>query len=736
MRRRELLKGMTAAGIGMCLKSAVQEAWAEEPERQVKTVYVIYKCHLDLGFTDTEHGVIRTYFDHYLPRAMDTAETLRNSGGEERYVWTIAAWMIYHYLEQASADERKRMEQAIATGDIAWHALPFTWNSEMLDRSLIASSLRLSAALDQRFGKETIAGKLTDVPCHTRGLVGPLAEAGVRFLDIGDNGGCKAPDVPFIKPQGSASAQQRQKTLERDKAKFVSLMAKYGVQEGAEEDPQAYLFNWRDPEGAEIMVLYHPFGYGSTVAIPGTDIAVSIQVRGDNSGPHSLNEIKAFYAWLHATFPGAQVVSTNLNTIAMALEPLRSGFPVVTKEMGDTWIYGVGSDPGKVARYRELCRLRREWLSNGSFKTGDAVDLAFTSKLILAPEHNWGLSVGQYLRHPEVYSPKELAEARSAMQEFKKMDAGWVEKRADMDTAVAVLPEGLREEALKRLQTLTPKPPETHGLTPLASGEEVQGTHFVVSLDPSTGSVRRLMDRNTGREWASAQHLLASFRYQTFTKADFDRFNHVYNTEPMGYDFSKPGLEKYPAQSRTWQPTLQETLAGEDAQGHRIVAELRFPKADAGFAELISWPERLTMVIRLPKAEPAVHITFQCFNKLASRLAEAMWLSFSPDAPDGEGWLLEKVDRPVSPHDVIADGGLHLHAVTRNVSYRDDKGSFTLETLDAPLVAPGQRALLVFDNHQPDMLEGIHVNLFNNLWGTAFPQWYGDDMLFRFVIRV
>ena len=92
------------------------------------------------------------------------------------------------------------------------------------------------------------------------------------------------------------------------------------------------------------------------------------------------NEIKAFYAWLHTIFPGAQVVSTNLNTIATALEPLRSGLPVVTKEMGDTWIYGVGSDPGKVARYRELCRLRREWLSKGSFKSGDAVDLAFTSQ--------------------------------------------------------------------------------------------------------------------------------------------------------------------------------------------------------------------------------------------------------------------------------------------------------------------------------------------------------------------
>ena len=42
----------------------------------------------------------------------------------------------------------------------------------------------------------------------------------------------------------------------------------------AEVDPHVYLFNWRDPTAeadgpAEIMVLYHPFDYGSTVAIPG-----------------------------------------------------------------------------------------------------------------------------------------------------------------------------------------------------------------------------------------------------------------------------------------------------------------------------------------------------------------------------------------------------------------------------------------------------------------------------------
>jgi hypothetical protein len=425
MKRRELLRGMTAATVGMYLTPLAQKACAEEAKRQVKKVYVLWKCHLDMGYTDTEHGVIRTYFDDFLPRAMDIAESLRSSGSEQSYVWTMAAWMIYEYLEQASTENRERMERAIAAGDIAWHAMPLSWNSEMLDPSLIASSLGLSAALDSRFGKKTIAGKLTDVPCHTRGLVGPLAKAGISFLDIGNNPKCNPPDVPYFTLHPAFPLpQELREAVRQDNAMFLSEMVRAGMKESdAEDGPKVelfpYLFNWRDPQGAEIMVLYHPLGYGSTVAIPGTDVAVSIQVRQDNSGPHKLDEIKAVYTSLHALYPKAQIISTNLSAIARALEPIRSQLPVVTKELGDTWIYGVGSDPGKVARYRELCRLRREWLAKGSLKCGDAQDLAFVSRLILATDHNWGLSVGRYLRHPEIYAPKELAAARQTLPEFK-----------------------------------------------------------------------------------------------------------------------------------------------------------------------------------------------------------------------------------------------------------------------------------------------------------------------------
>lgn len=715
MDRREFLKGVGIASIGP-LTAHAGTLGIVQPMRMVNTVYVVALCHLDVGFTNTERNVLLAYFDNYLPRAMNLAESFRNVGGEERYVWTIASWMIYQYLEQASPKERTRMESAIQSGDIAWHAMPFTWQTEMLDQSLISSSLKISDVLDGRFGKKTIAGKLTDVPGHTRGLIAPLANAGVEFLDIGGNPGCRAPDVPYMRASEIAGPPA----------------------EGAEPlEPRCHLFNWRNPGGQQVMVLYHPLGYGGTVAVPGTDVAVSIRVASDNSGPHSAAQVKAYYTALHRRFPGARIVATNLSTIAAALRGTRDRLPLVTQEIGDTWIYGPPSDPGKVARYRELCRLRGEWLANGQFRAGDATDMALTSRLILMPEHNWGLSTGQYLKNHDLYTPEQVREARIVKPEFQKMDDEWTAKRRDVDIAVLTLPPILQREANLRLEALKPALPQRSGIKSLGSAGNLETPNFVVSLDPTHGAIVKLTDKKSGREWASPEHPLALFRYETFTSADFARFNAQYNTQSFAYsNFGKPGMDKFSVESRTWLPILQKCAAGEDAETHRIIADLGMPKPDPALMSFLSWPEHMTMEFLLPKNERTIYITLQCFRKKPSRLAEAMWLSFSPDAPDATGWQFEKVNQPISPLDVIENGNRHMHAVTKDIQYRDGKGSFTLETLDAPVVAPGQRSLLNFNNRQPDMREGVHVNLYNNVWGTAFPQWYGGDMRFRFALQV
>jgi len=149
----------------------------------------MFKCHLDVGFIDTQAAVIRKYFTQFYPQAITIAEKMRaaSTDGQAQYVWTTGSWLLYRYLEQANVQYRKRMEDAIARGDIAWHALPFTWQTELLDRSTIAGCLGFSQTLDRRFGRTTTGAKMTDVPGHSRGLIAPLAEGGVQFLDIGVN---------------------------------------------------------------------------------------------------------------------------------------------------------------------------------------------------------------------------------------------------------------------------------------------------------------------------------------------------------------------------------------------------------------------------------------------------------------------------------------------------------------------------------------------------------------------
>ncbi|MNO03120.1 hypothetical protein D3C81_2237310 [compost metagenome] len=56
----------------------------------------------------------------------------------------------------------------------------------------------------------------------------------------------------------------------------------------------------------------------------------------------------------------------------------------------------------------------------------------------------------------------------------------------------------------------------------------------------------------------------------------------------------------------------------------------------------------------------------------------------------------------------------------------------SLETLDATLAAPGAGRLLQFDNTFAPLDPGWHFNLHNNIWGTNFPMWYGEDAKFRF----
>ena len=690
MQRREFIKSVVAWGSAFAVGQGTGFSM-QAPDEQVRRVLVMFKCHFDAGFIDTQAAVVRKYFTEYFPQAIRVAETMRQVGSC-RYVWTTGSWLLYEYLEQATPEDRKRMERAIAKGDIAWHALPFSWQTELMDPSMISGGLSLSKSLDRRFGRTTTGAKMTDVPGHTRGLIGPLSAGGVKFLDIGVNGASTPAAVPP-------------------------------------------LFVWKDLKGASVVVMYH-HEYGAVMRVPGSDLAVAIVMADDNTGPHKPEEILKTWADLKHQFPNAQIVATNLTEIANAVEPFQANLPVVKQEIGDTWIHGVASDPLKLARYREVARLRQAWLGQQKLQAGDATDLALLRHLLLEVEHTWGTDTKTWLDFDH-YTPHDLAEMLHT-KNYEVVQHSWAEKRQDLFDGIATLPAPLRDQAQTAVQQLEATKPRLTNPSSHPVGKDWETEHFILALDPGTGAVRRLRSRRSGREWASADHPLALFSYQTLSPQDYSRFfaNYVISNEDWAKkDFGKPNIERFGAEHRDWYPSLAELQTEEDAEAHRVLARLQIVDADALQSGRAAFPEKMYLEFVLPKAEPVIHMNFYWFQKRATRLPEALWLTFDPIVSDQKGWAMDKSGEQISPFDVVSAGNGHMHAVSTGFSHVGDKESIVIETLDSPVIALGEKSPLNFSISQPDLTGGIHCNLFNNAWGTNYIMWFQENMRFRFVLR-
>lgn len=667
------------------------------PER----VHLIAKTHLDLGFTGLASEVRDGYLEDFFPRAMEVAAELRAAGGLEHLVWTTGSWLVWQALERGSSGLRRLVERGIADGDLCWHALPFTLHTELADVALIESGLGISAELDARFGRQTIAAKMTDVPGHTRGLVPLLAAAGVRFLHIGVNPACPMPAVPPV-------------------------------------------FRWRSPDGAEVVVAYHRGGYGGFQAVAGCPDALAFLPAGDNLGPPTIEDVKAGFVDAATQSGGADVIASTLDAFAHGL--VTSGaiahLPVVTAEIGDTWIHGGASDPEKVARYRALLRVRRALLAAGS-QAAETVDRA----LLPVPEHTWGLDEKITLHDTVRWTGTRLAELRREPA-TRRFESSWAEQRAYVDEAEAALRRAVaaadQHEVDDALAATAPSRPDLAegsrlGFQPWPCGAPLSTPGWTVAVDPVTGAITSLTQRATGRVLADTEHPLALARYQTFSAEDYDRFHAMYNSASPEdewwalLDYTKPGIAGGGAVAAWWPSSVVDQWRGRGDGFDALLVRLTFAGAAS---EQFGAPPEAWLTVALHDDGVAVDIDLSWFSKPACRLPEATWCSFVPVVAAPQRWMLDKLGQDVSPLDVVSLGGRALHGVGRGARYDGPDGSLALTTTDAALIAPGRPRLLDFADELPDLAGGMHVLLHDNVWGTNFPMWNEGDARFRFRLEV
>ena len=640
---------------------------AQEVNLGVEKVYVSFKTHLDVGFTDWSSIVTDRYVNEFIPKALDLSEQLAAEGSGERYVWTTGSWLIWKYLNTASQDNVQRMEAAIRRGDIVWNAVPYTVESEALNEDIYDTMLLLAKKLDQKYGKKTIAAKMTDVPGHTRSIIRPMNRAGIEFLHVGVNPASQVPAVP----------------------EFCL---------------------WKDDEGNELVLVYQ-LDYGLQAVLPGGKVAIAINFTGDNHGPHCYEEVKEIYAELRAKYPNAKLVPGSFNEIAKEFRAIKDQLPVVTSEIGDTWIHGYASAPMRLAKFRALSNMYSQWLADGKIRKDSDEAVAFAVELAMVAEHTFGVDVKTHIQNWDIYDMDEFMSARKENDSFQYAEVSWAEQDAYIDAAIACLPGNLQNEAYAAI----------------ASVESV----YVPNLE---GAVN-IQDRQWSEKFLKNDVLnVTGLYYQTYDGSYYEDFFSRYLRARYGWalaDFGKTGIEDSKAVNANVPAQIVLSKTEKEKDGTRSVYELSF-KGDERLDERM-FPAKVFMEVFEYRRGNKADISLTFIDKPAVRLPEAYWLSF--DAEDIISLVAEKTGAEVNLMDVVEKGNRQMHGIDKYVDIVTSAGTIRIWSQEAFLVNVGEAMGLNYSTSYPDMQGGIHFNLNNNLWGTNFTMWNEGSMTYHFTVE-
>jgi len=684
----------------------------------INKVIVVFKTHLDIGFTDLAESVLKKYRELFIPQAVDLALKV-NIGGKKRFVWTVGSYLIAYYLSSSdvSKENKEKLENLLRLGWVRWHGLAFTTHTELMDETLLKFNLSISKDLDARYGQKTIAAKMTDVPGHSIGILPFLEEAGIEYLHVGVNDASLMPEIPR-------------------------------------------LFVWRY-NSTDIIVNYAG-SYGESSVAPSVvndkdQVCLEFAHAGDNAGPPSLEYLDTLYGALAEKYPGAEIEAGSLDEFAMALRGCRDKLPVVNEEIGDTWIHGVSSDPLKTAQYKTLLHLKENWLAQG--KLSGAVHKNFMENMLMVTEHTWGSDSKCYLQDYSNWKKDDFKKARAADSineenlssfnrvvlslydaktvvlrntgnaSYKKFEESHAEQRTYIEKAVTALPEELASEARNCLRKRSEGFPGGAEAAMKGRVEEINTpiviNGWTVIVGPK-GEIRYLKNPALGFE---RELSFCEFKYEIFNGKAADDNLYYYCRDMKKYwfwfnaDFAKLGLS-FEEGIKAGLYSADTCLLSTDSNYLRIV--LKMPPFTA---EEYGCPREI--VIEHCFEENSIKTTLYLSGKDANRIPEALWLGMNLNVPNSNLWQMKKIGRPVSPLRIVRGGNRRLHCVEELI-YSDAETSISVIPEHSPLACLGEPCLYNTNDDFGNLNQGINFLLYNNRWGTNFKQWFEDDVSLSF----
>lgn len=453
------------------------------------------------------------------------------------------------------------------------------------------------------------------------------------------------------------------------------------------------LFWWEDKKGNRILTMYNQF-YGSQITPPkGWKYPVWLAFchTNDNVGVHNEN----FVLGLKNSIGNKYDFQTGTMD-DFANEILQcdlSDLPVVKGDFSDTWIHGIGSYPDAVACFREskskFYELEAEAVKNGVDISKESEE--FYRYALIFTEHTFGVNI--QTRFPKrVYTKYELNRNRKRLAKYKEAEASWEDERR-IAYKLKDICSTVKNKTGFAERTLKYEPFEI----------ETDNKYIYLNID--------------------GKHAKIYYEYLLFGAESVHGFVKQYLTRFVDWSISDFG--------KLWYPEIKDerfVAKITDVKKENNVYDIEFSTDKKSFTEFGNFIEYR---IRLYKTGGDIKIEFYGEHKSAINLVEAG--NFIVDlGGDGEMFTVEQIGQPINVNkDIIRNGNQILWSMD---NYAEIDG-VRLYSESAPLVSFGGNAICRFNGGRMQKKKAKFViNLFNNHWGTNFPQWMEGNYRFLFTL--
>jgi hypothetical protein len=735
------------------------ETKAGHQNEHITDIIVVFKMHVDIGYTNLAEGVLQKYTTSMLEETLRSIEETSTLPESEQFVWTIPGWPLKYMLENSSGENQEKLGKAIADERIVPHALPATFETEASDLETLVRGLSITSEINHHFGlPEARDAKLTDVPSHSWALPTVLNNAGVDILHIGCNPGSASPDVPV-------------------------------------------LFWWQGPDESKLLTFYWAQYYGSGI-LPPKDWPYKTWLAmihtHENTGAPSPEEVAELLKSAKEEMPAVNIKIGRLSDFYDLLMKEEPEIPVIAGDMPDTWIHGYLSKPRETKLSKSLQRetFNTEILNTqlnqwaGIENRIDTYIQKTAENIMLYDEHTFGIALSHGNQHRWTWDDE--FKINKSLGYYDYLETSWLEKANRIHTAERILVP-VKNRTLKnlasnvdvdgkRLVVYNPLPwPRSgrinffagiyqkkfqiHGLKDVESGQiipvyndynlvsfdtdiippmgyktyipvlesvaheyslildetnnRIENQYFKLVLDPADGTVISLIDKQNNKELVM-QNTTEKFGQYTLERPGYEKIQ-AYNQA-----YIKSGAEGW-----AWEEMIRPRIPNDKSIDFTGICnkieylDMNNAVRASVFGELND-PDKQKYLVTytLYEKQPYVEINWAVDGKTPNPLPEAGWLAF-PFNVDNPQYRLYRTGGIVDPEtDFIDNTNQDYYFLNTSMALFDEEGSgIGLNCPSSPGISLDSRGLFKFSGKKQLKNSKVFVNLYNNQWGTNFTEW-------------